>query len=101
MELHQAIAEFLTGYFSTHQRSHKTRTAYTSDLEQFECFAGKSILLSALTALLIEEWVAYLRTQGYAPASMRRKAVVLKVFCSYWLRRGALTESPFWRVKLS
>jgi site-specific recombinase XerD len=32
---------------------------------------------------------------------MRRKVVVLKVFCSYWLRRGELSESPFWRVKLS
>ena len=27
--------------------------------------------------------------------------VVLKVFCSYWVRKGVLTESPFWRVKLS
>jgi site-specific recombinase XerD len=27
--------------------------------------------------------------------------VVLKVFCSYWVRKGALAESPFWRVKLS
>jgi integrase/recombinase XerD len=27
--------------------------------------------------------------------------VVLKVFCSYWLRRGKLAESPFWRVHLS
>jgi site-specific recombinase XerD len=27
--------------------------------------------------------------------------VVLKVFCSYWVRKGSLRESPFWRVKLS
>jgi integrase/recombinase XerD len=27
--------------------------------------------------------------------------VVLKVFCSYWVRKGVLSESPFWRVKLS
>ena len=27
--------------------------------------------------------------------------VVLKVFCSYWVRKGDLKESPFWRVKLS
>jgi integrase/recombinase XerD len=32
---------------------------------------------------------------------MRRKMVVLKVFCSYWVRKGVLPESPFWRVKLS
>jgi site-specific recombinase XerD len=44
---------------------------------------------------------AHLRTEGYAPASMRRKVVVLKVFCSYWVRMGVLKESPFWRVKLS
>src|SRR6266446_10250094 len=101
MQLHQAIAEFLTGYFSTHQRSNKTRMAYCADLEQFGLYAGKELPLSAITALLIEEWTAHLRTKSYAPASMRRKIVVLKVFCSYWLRRGVLTESPFWRVKLS
>ncbi len=32
---------------------------------------------------------------------MKRKMVVLKVFCSYWVRKGTLAESPFWRVKLS
>ena len=32
---------------------------------------------------------------------MRRKMVVLKVFCSYWVRKGVLNESPFWRIKLS
>ena len=26
---------------------------------------------------------------------------MLKVFCSYWVRKGVLPESPFWRVKLS
>ena len=83
------------------QRSNKTRTAYGSDLEQFRSYAGRDLPLSAITALLIEEWAAHLRTLAYALASMRRKIVVLKVFCSYWLRRGAITESPFWRVKLS
>lgn len=101
MQLKQAIDEFLDGYFSTHQRSKKTKVAYRSDLEQFGSHAGKDFALPALSALLIEEWAAHLRKEGYSPASMRRKIVVLKVFCSYWVRRGALTESPFWRVKLS
>ena len=101
MQLKQAIAEFLNGYFSTHQRSKKTRVAYRSDLEQFGSYAGKNFALPALSGILIEEWNAYLRKEGYSPASMRRKIVVLRVFCSYWVRRGALAESPFWRVKLS
>lgn len=101
MQLNQAITEFLSGYFSTHQRSKKTKVAYSSDLEQFRKYVAKELLLSSLDAALIEEWAAHLQGKQYSPASMRRKIVVLKVFCSYWMRKGVLTESPFWRVKLS
>src|SRR6185503_17416392 len=101
MQLKEAIADFLNGYFSTHDRSNKTMTAYSCDLNQFSTYAGNEFLLSSLVGGFIEEWAAHLRKEGYAPASMRRKMVVLKVFCSYWLRRGLLNESPFWRVKLS
>jgi integrase/recombinase XerD len=101
MKIKDAITDFVNGYFSTHERSRKTRTAYGSDLGQFCAYAGNGIELSSLEGTLIESWAAHLRKEGYSPASMRRKMVVLKVFCSYWLRRGLLSESPFWRVKLS
>lgn len=101
MQLDQAISEFLNGYFSTHDRSKKTEVAYKSDLEQLAAYAPKECSLSSLDAALIESWASNLRTKSYAPASMRRKIVVLKVFCSYWVRKGVLAESPFWRVKLS
>lgn len=101
MQLTQAISEFIGGYFSTHDRSPKTKTAYTSDLEQFKTFGGTDLDLVSLGGSLIEDWAANLRMKGYSPASMRRKMVVLKVFCSYWVRKGVLPESPFWRVKLS
>jgi integrase/recombinase XerD len=101
MQMKEAIADFVNGYFSTHERSKKTKTAYGLDLQQFCTFAGKELELDSLGGRLIEDWAAHLRKEGYAPASMRRKIVVLKVFCSYWLRRGLLNESPFWRVKLS
>jgi site-specific recombinase XerD len=101
MQLKQAIAEFLSGYFSTHERSKKTRAAYLSDLDQFAKYAGEDLAIESISGILIEGWAAHLRQDGYAPASMRRKMVVLKVFCSYWLRKGKLAESPFWRVHLS
>lgn len=101
MHLKQAIAEFLNGYFSTHERSKKTSAAYLSDLDQFAKHAGENFELKEINSVLIEDWAARLRRERYAPASMRRKMVVLKVFCSYWVRRGELTESPFWRVHLS
>lgn len=101
MRLHEAKVEFLSGYFSTHGRGKKTETAYRSDLAQFQSFAGEGFYLQALDSSLIERWAAYLRDEKYSPASIRRKIVVLKVFCSYWVRKGVLQESPFWRVKLS
>lgn len=101
MQLTQAIEEFLNGHFSTHDRSKKTRCAYRLDLEQFAAFVGQQFTLEQLSGVLIEHWAADLRGRGYSPASMRRKIVVLKVFCSYWVRRGVLSESPFWRVRLS
>jgi integrase/recombinase XerD len=101
MRLKQANGEFVNGYFSTHQRGEKTQSAYASDLAQFVEFAGKNTELRSVKGPVIERWAAHLKQQEYAPASIRRKIVVLKVFCSYWVRRGVLRESPFWRVKIS
>src|SRR5881227_1001648 len=101
MRLNEANVEFLSGYFSTHGRRKKTEAAYRSDLAQFRAFVGEDFSLRSLDSSVIERWAAYLREEKYAPASIRRKIVVLKVFCSYWVRKGVLAESPFWRVKLS
>jgi integrase/recombinase XerD len=101
MLLNEAINQFFNGYFSTHERSAKTRLAYRSDLNQVAAYAPEGFQLVALNAAFIEGWAADLRLRKYSAASMRRKMVVLKVFCSYWVRKGVLSESPFWRVKLS
>jgi integrase/recombinase XerD len=101
MQMNQASDEFLKGYFSTHERSKKTKDAYCSDLTQFLSFAGEDMGLLSLSSVVIENWAAHLQQEGYSPTSIRRKIVVLRVFCSYWVRKGGLTESPFWRVKFS
>jgi site-specific recombinase XerD len=101
MDLKQAGLDFLGGYFSTHDRSIKTKTAYATDLRQFQEFAGDDLDLQSLSGTIIERWAAHLRNESYLPASLRRKIAAVKVFCSYWVRKGELKESPFWRVKLS
>jgi site-specific recombinase XerD len=101
MQLNEATAGFLADYFSTHTRAKSTRIAYARDLEQFKTFVGVGIELLSVTASLIESWAVCLREKGYAPASVRRRMATLRVFFSYSMRRGLLSESPFWRVKLS
>lgn len=101
MRLGRAIGQFLSGYFATRDRSDKTEKAYACDLEQFGRFAGARRELDSLDPELIETWAGELKRRHYAPASIQRKVVSLRVFCHYWLRKGLLDESPFWRVKLS
>jgi integrase/recombinase XerD len=101
MQLKEACAEFLKGYFSTHDRKNKTIAAYSSDLGQFQLFVGEDFELLSLSGCHIEHWADHLRQEEYSPASMRRKTAALRIFCSYWVRKGLLSESPFWRVKLS
>jgi len=101
MHINQASSEFLKGYFSTNERRAKTRNAYHSDLRQFQTFIGNECDLTSLKGNDIERWAAYLRDKDYSPASIRRKMVILKVFFNYWVRQGVISESPFWRVKLS
>ncbi|HEV7642782.1 MAG TPA: tyrosine-type recombinase/integrase [Pyrinomonadaceae bacterium] len=101
MHINQASNEFLEGYFSTNERRTKTQNAYHSDLKQFQAFVGSKSDFLLLRSNDIEKWAAHLKQKGYSPASIRRKMVILKVFFTYWVRQGILSESPFWRVKLS
>src|SRR5579884_2078392 len=101
MQLKDACIDFLSGYFSTHDRSAKTKAAYETDLLQFQAFAGGEREFGSLDSTTIEHFAADLRQNRYSPASIRRKIVVLKVLCGYWVRKGLLAESPFRRVKLS
>jgi integrase/recombinase XerD len=101
MTFDQARMEFLKGYFSTNERENKTKMAYYSDLIQFQLFVGKDFTLMSMKDTLIEDWAAYLKQKKYSSATIRRKMVILRVFCSYWVRKGVLLESPFWRLRLS
>src|SRR5881394_49033 len=89
MRLEQACTDFISGYFSTHDRRNKTRAAYQLDLSQFGSFAGAGSELLSLDGTLVERWAAHLRQEDYSPASIRRKMVALRVFKSYWCERDS------------
>lgn len=101
MNLGEARKNFIKGYFSVNDRQKKTVSAYGADMKQFSTFAGEVTDLATLRNKHIEDWASDLKEKAYSPASIRRKLVVLKVFFSYWVRDGLLSESPFWRVKIS
>ena len=100
LTLDQSIAQFLAGYFATHERSPKTVTAYALDLRQFRAFVPKRATLRSLRPEHIEEWSAQLKTDGYATASIRRKLASVRSFFAYWVRKRVIPYSPLSGIKI-
>lgn len=98
--MRKAVDEFMRGYFSTHRRGKKTKAAYSADLEQFSDFAGGERVISTLNGGVVRRWMEHLKDEEYSPVSIKRKMATLRVFCTYWVRKGVLPESPFWRMEL-
>ncbi len=100
MLIRHAIPAFISGYFSTCQRSPKTLAAYTSDLKQFGAALPRSARLSDVVPESIERWAFALKEEGYAATSIRRKLASVTAFFNYWVRRRALDRSPLWQLRL-
>lgn len=100
LTLDLAMAQFVTGYFATHERSPKTLTAYTLDLRQFRAFLPRRATLRSLRSEHIEEWSARLKADGYATASIRRKLASLRSFLAYWVRKRVIPFSPMAGIRI-
>jgi site-specific recombinase XerD len=94
------MAQFLAGYFATHERSPKTFTAYALDLRQFRSFLPRRASLRSLKSEQIEEWSARLKEDGYATASIRRKLASVRSFFAYWVRKRVIPYSPMSGIKI-
>jgi hypothetical protein len=95
------MAEFLSGYFSTHDRQEKTQVACNSALTQSSTFAGREADLASLNGALIESWASHyvkniIRLLRYEERWSRSDSSV-----HTGVLKGLLSESQFWRVKLS
>jgi site-specific recombinase XerD len=100
MLLRRATELFLAGYFATCERSPRTIAAYTGDLTQFHQGHPPRKQLESLTPEDLEAWAQRLKSEGLAPASIRRKFAVLKIFLNYWVRKRLLDRSPLWLLRL-
>lgn len=100
MHLANAVEGFTAGYFSTCCRSAKTQAAYRLDLNQLTTFLGRRTCLRAVDAERLEAWAMDMRVRGYASVSVRRKLATTRVFFGYWLRKGTLDRSPYWKIRL-
>ncbi len=101
MTITDAVQKFLEGYFGASSRSTKTRTAYTFDLGQLRDFLGPVTPFDSVAPEALEAWAGNMQSRPYAKASIRRKFAAARVFFNYWVRRGVVSSSPMWRMRLS
>lgn len=100
MQLSRAIDSFMEGYFATCERSERTIAAYGSDLAQFRVSQPARRQVEAVQPEDLEDYAQTLKASGLAPASVRRKFAVLKIFFNYWVRKRVLDRSPVWFLRL-
>jgi site-specific recombinase XerD len=100
MKLGRGCQRFMKDYFAGRRLARRTVIAYGLDIAQFKAYAGVGLDLSFIDHHFVERWVDSLRAENYSPASVRRKVAALRVFMSFWVGRGTLEQSPFWRADL-
>ncbi|MQX35517.1 tyrosine-type recombinase/integrase [Roseospira navarrensis] len=99
MELRSLVDEFMASCRSRGLSDHTLR-AYRQDLAAFMHWAAKSDGTPPLGKESILQWIAALRAQGYAPATIKRRLACLKVLCRWLEDAEKLPDNPFHRLRV-
>ena len=84
------VIEFLDFLRSEKGASQHTLIAYAQDIKAFERFLSPRDWASIRSQDLLE-FLAHLKEAGYAPASICRMLIAIKVFCRFLKREGILS----------
>jgi integrase/recombinase XerC len=99
----EALAAFETHLRTERGRSAATVRAYLGDLASLRDHAGRLGRpgLEQLDVSVIRSWLARLRTQGNAPATLTRRASAARTFSSFGYARGLLTADVAARIEVA
>lgn len=93
MSYQNQVAHFLESLRAERGASENTLAAYARDLRQW-AMAGDSLTPDGL-----ERYLAGLRREGLASASVARKRAALSSFCRFLTGEGILTENPVAQIE--
>lgn len=95
------VTEFCGNWLRLTDRSAKTIAAYRLDLDQLCRYLGPMTPLPTISRQMIERWLLSLQTDGYAPASLRRKLASVRGFFRYFVDAGVIPSSPLDNLRMS
>jgi integrase/recombinase XerC len=99
LSIQQAAARFLRACKAERDLSPHTLAAYTSDLQQFAEWVGRSKAdpvrtLAGIDRALLRRYVANLGSRGLARRTIGRKMSALRSMLSWALLHGSITSNP-------
>ncbi len=95
VELPIEAEEFLSWMLAEKGRSANTLSAYRRDLRTYAAWlAGRGMELADVRAETVEDYVAHLRGEGRAPASVARALVVVRCLHRFLSQEGFLHGDP-------
>jgi integrase/recombinase XerD len=102
--MESALQEFLSSLETERGRSPNTLLAYRADLRQFLQVlvesTNKAVASSELTAEALHEYVVWLQSQGYRPATVSRKVAAVRSFLEHVRRnQGGVTAAAMEGLK--
>jgi integrase/recombinase XerC len=98
-----ALAAFETHLRAEQGRSAATLRAYLGDLSSLRDHGGRlgRPALAQLDVSVIRSWLARMRTQGCAPATLARRASSARTFSAFAYRRGLLGSDVAARIEVA
>jgi integrase/recombinase XerD len=93
------IDQFLAEIRESKRLSENTLIAYGNDLRQFRAFLDRQDVRGWETdPATVLQFVAWLKDQAYAPASLARKLAALRTFYGSLVKRGIIEADPAARI---
>jgi integrase/recombinase XerD len=90
-----AVEEFLTWLAAERGRSANTLAAYRRDLRRYVGWlAGQGLVMESAGEPMINDYVAWLRNEGRAPASVARALVAVRSLYRFMAEEGHLAVDP-------
>jgi len=94
-QLSLAAEEFLSWLAVERGRSANTLAAYRRDLRAYEAFlAGRHVELPAVSEPVVQDYLAFLRASGRAPASVARALVAVRSLHRFLVDEGHAPTDP-------
>lgn len=98
MDLSSVVEEFLAGVRARGLSDHTLR-AYRQDLTAFSRWVRQAGPDPVFGKDAVVEWIAAMRAEGYAAATIKRRLACLKVLCRWLEDEDLLTANPFHRLR--